>query len=345
MIFVNGAPFDTDTSSSKENGTLLALMNHPTLVSATKSFKAIPERKFKIPEESGPERSEKCKWVYLFQREYATADPALVDFIGTDEATTCVSFTIRNRKSGITSVAHMDSPNIVDNGLNQMLSSFIDHCSDDNLDVHMVGSFEDVSPDHGSDSSGSESDGNLDGYSFSLCSKIIEILIMREEKFHFQTLCVLAHNTRRDSEGNACPIFNGLAVEMSTGSVIPASFDTTSRCPDEIVRRIRVTASYEDHQWDGKLLETYNTRTDRFEIAPCRWTWRQERIARRLRDLSDSEVLHICSTSPSAEAPDFVTNERRKWEYLIQHPDWKETFPMEQPRVFERTADGDWKMC
>lgn len=68
-----------------------------------------------------------------------------------------------------------------------------------------------------------------------------------------------------------CISFAFEQVETSTGSAIPASFDRTSRCPDEIVRRIRVTASYEDHSWNGKLLESYDTQTDRFIIAPCCW--------------------------------------------------------------------------
>ncbi|CAK9168765.1 unnamed protein product [Ilex paraguariensis] len=91
-------------------------------------------------------------------------------------------------------------------------------------------------------------------------------------------------------------------VETSTGSVFPASFDRTSRCPDEIVRRIRVTVCFEDPHWTGRLLETYDTQTDRFVIAPCTW----------------------------------------KWDYLFQHPDWREAFPLRQPRVFER-ASGSWR--
>lgn len=59
--------------------TLVALMEHPTLLSASNSFKATPERKFLVPEESVTERSAQSKWVYLFQREYATVYPALVD--------------------------------------------------------------------------------------------------------------------------------------------------------------------------------------------------------------------------------------------------------------------------
>jgi protein N-terminal asparagine amidohydrolase len=58
---------------------LVALMEHSTLVSVANSLKAIPERKFSVNEESSLERSQKSKWVYVFQREYATVDPALVD--------------------------------------------------------------------------------------------------------------------------------------------------------------------------------------------------------------------------------------------------------------------------
>lgn len=34
-------------------------------------------------------------------------------------------------------------------------------------------------------------------------------------------------------------------------------------------------------------------------------------IALMLQNLSDQEILLMCSTSPSAEAPDFVDNQRR----------------------------------
>ncbi|KAG2671507.1 hypothetical protein I3843_13G000900 [Carya illinoinensis] len=343
MIFVGGLPFSTDPSSQGSD-TLSALMEHPILASVSNSLKAIPVRNFSVKDESAQERATKTKWVYVFQREYATVDPALVDFVGTDEATTCVGLVIRNRKNGITSVAHMDSPDIVDIGLSQMLLLVVDHNLDAELEVHLVGGFEDVSPNFLKSCTRSESDAKLEGYSYPLCAKIFETLCTRQEKFHIQTAFILGHNTRRDSEGNAFPIFNGLAVETSTGSVIPACFDG-ARCPDEIVRRIRVTASYEDSSWNGKLMDTYDTRTDQFRIASCCWTSQQRRFALTLRHLTDSEILLTCSTSPSAEGPDFVDNLRRQWEYLIKYPDWIETFPLKQPRVFERTSDGEWKRC
>lgn len=60
----------------------------------------------------------------------------------------------------------------------------------------------------------SESDAGLDGYSLPLCSKIVHTLWSRDEKFHIRTTCVLGHNTKRDSDGNTYPIFNGFVVSF-----------------------------------------------------------------------------------------------------------------------------------
>ncbi|KAE8673557.1 N-terminal asparagine amidohydrolase family protein, putative isoform 2 [Hibiscus syriacus] len=339
MIFVDGNPFfsssssSTSSSGSRTSDLLAALLEHPILVSATRSFKSIEERKVsgKSMDSKLPTSSSNPKYVYLFQREYATVDPSLVhvasedlkdywqylslNFISFDllnvmcavEYHICHNFVgvaIRNRKNGMTSVAHTDSPKVVDIGFSQMLKLVVDHDLDADLDVHLVGGFEDVPPDHSRDRSKSKG--------------------------------------KRVDE-NAYPVFNGFLVETSSGSIIPGGFDRTSRCPDEIVRKLRVSASYEDPSWNGKLLDTYDTKTDRFIIAPCIWTNRLVKIVKSLQSLSDSEILTTCSTSPLAEGPDFVENEKRLWDYLINHQNWQETFPMAQPRVFERTDEGGWE--
>ncbi|CAM8961082.1 unnamed protein product [Rhodiola kirilowii] len=347
MIFVDGVPISSGSSSSSQDGTsLVSLMAHPYLVSASKGFNSIPERKVFDSEGIAVDGTKPMKYVYVFQREYATVDPALVDLVGTDEATTCVGIAIRNPRNGRTSVAHMDSTSIVNTGLSQMLS-LLDSDTTDNasgFDVHLVGGYEDISFEkvHGTRSA---SHGKRDGFSFPLCSKIIKALQKNRRKFHIQTLFILHHNTRKDPDGNACPIFNGFLVETKSGSIVPASFGRSMRCPDNIVRGIRVSVSSEDPSWEGKLLETYNTQADRFVIAPCIWTSRQVKISRMLQDLPASEILLICSTSPSAEGPDFVETLRRQWEYLLANPDWRATFPNKKPRVFERTPDGGWVRC
>jgi protein N-terminal asparagine amidohydrolase len=237
----------------------------------------------------------------------------------------------------------------------------------------MVGGYEDV------DIKNADGVGDYakpEGYSFPLCCKLVETLQKRRENFHIQTLFILGHNTKLDSQANTCPIFNGCLVNTSTGAILPASFNRTSRCPDEIVRRIRVSSSFEDSSWKGKLLDTYDTKTDRFIIAPCRWTMRLIEYVWELNQLTDEEILTNCSTSPSAEGPDFVNSLRRlvileastgslsrtqtghrkicilflfvcfrNWGYLLKYPEWSKTFPRRQPRVFERTVDGHWKKC
>lgn len=52
------------------------------------------------------------------------------------------------------------------------------------------------------------------GYSFPLCAKIVETLEKSNKLFHLQTLHVLENNTKKDSDGNAYPIFNGFLVRF-----------------------------------------------------------------------------------------------------------------------------------
>ncbi|CAE6049169.1 unnamed protein product [Arabidopsis arenosa] len=115
---------------------LLDVMSHPVIMSASDSFKNLEELNVSFGERDS-ESSTKDRYVYVFQREFAVVNPALVDFVGTDEATTCVGLVIRNRKSGMTSIAHMDSPEIVDLGLSQMLSLALED-DDAELDVHYL---------------------------------------------------------------------------------------------------------------------------------------------------------------------------------------------------------------
>ncbi|PIA53144.1 hypothetical protein AQUCO_00900031v1 [Aquilegia coerulea] len=243
-----------------------------------------------------------------------------------------------------TSVSHMDSPHVVDLGLTQMLSLLVDQNLDAaELDVHLIGGYDDTLLEHNNGTS--ESNADVDSHSFPLCSKVVEALQRRRQHFHIRTLFVLAHNTRIDSNGISHPIVTGFVVETCTGTITPANFDRSSRSPDEVVRRIRVTVSSGDPTWNGKLLETYDAKKDRYQIAACSWTPRWQYIALSLQQLSDSEILLRCSTSPLSEGPDFVDNERRLFGYLIKHPNWKETFPARKPRIFERTADGGWRRC
>ncbi|XP_024313122.1 protein N-terminal asparagine amidohydrolase isoform X1 [Brachypodium distachyon] len=365
MLLVDGEPVSSAGSSSTGSigrELVAALMRNPGLCAASDRLRAAPERRIS----SGHEEP---RHVYVFQREYATVDPARVELVGTDEMTTCVGVVIRNTETGMTSISHMDFPKIVEGGLRQMLELL----GDDNtpFDVHLIGGFDDASTKvvH---SSGRKHKVQ-EGYSHPLCCKIVEALHKSQQQFHLRSFCVLGNNTMTDSYGNARPIIGGFVMQTSSGVVIPASFDMASRCPDEIVRRIRVSVSSYDPSWKGRLLETYDTHSDIFKIAPACWMPNWAEIASSLNQLSDSEVLLQCSTSPAAEPPHFVETERRMtkgsspttgqwdnrltigaccptvgqwdnriWKYLIENPDWEDTFPNYKPRIFHSTVDGRW---
>ncbi|XP_078438741.1 protein N-terminal asparagine amidohydrolase family protein isoform X4 [Wolffia australiana] len=208
------------------------------------------------------------------------------------------------------------------------------------VEVHIVGGFDDVLD--------RDTVGCMDkepGHSIPLCRKIIEALKNRQEHFHIKTLCVLGHNTKLNANGITVPIIAGVLVDTSVGSIRPAIFDQSSRCPDEIVRRVRVTVASGDSRWKGKLMDTYDTFSDIFVIAPCSWSYNWARIASKLLQLPDSEILSNCSTSPQAENPNFVENERRVFRYLIGNLDWRLTFPNRKPRVHERVPSGGWRIC
>ncbi|PUZ59920.1 hypothetical protein GQ55_4G082300 [Panicum hallii var. hallii] len=285
MLLVDGEPvLSSSAGAASRTGAVgvelvAALAGHPGLRDAADRLKATPETRISAGREGAP------RHVYVFQREYATVDPARVE-------------------------------------------------------VHLIGGFSDASTKVVR-SSGKKHI-KQEGYSYPLCCKIVEVLHKSQQQFHLRSFCVLENNTTTDSLGNTLPVIGGFVVQTTSGVVTPASFDMNSRCPDEVVRRIRVSVCSYDPTWQGRLLETYDTQCDVFRIAPACWMPNWADIASSLNQLSDSEVLMQCSTSPAAEPPHFVENERRIWKYLINNPDWEETFPKYKPRVFHRTSDGSW---
>nr|CAB3468438.1 unnamed protein product [Digitaria exilis] len=349
MLLVDGEPVLSSSAgaASRVGGVgmelVAALAAHPGLRDAAGRLKATPESRISAGQEGAP------RHVYVFQREYATVDPARVEVVEgvscvpvtPDSVTSCavkVNFVFLGQgKSCVllsgtfddafdlplfdprTSVSHLDFPKIVEGGLKQMLELL----GDDNapFDVHLIGGFSDASTKVVR-SSGKKHI-KQEGYSYPLCCKIVEVLHKFQQQFSLRSFCVLDNNTTTDSLGNALPVIGGFVVQTSSGVVTPAGFDMNSRCPDEVVRRIRVSVSSYDPAWQGRMPD-----------------WAD--IASSLNQLSDSEVLMQCSTSPAAEPPHFVENERRIWKYLINNPDWEETFPKHKPRVFHRTSDGSW---
>ncbi|CAH9075434.1 unnamed protein product, partial [Cuscuta epithymum] len=114
----------------------MSFMNDdPYLKSIAATYRSISSGDLILSRDSDFLVTRETKCVYIAQKEYATVDPSLVDVIGTDGQGGCVGVVIRNPKSGLICVAHMDLPEVIDNGLTQMLSSAIGQEIDEILDV------------------------------------------------------------------------------------------------------------------------------------------------------------------------------------------------------------------
>jgi protein N-terminal asparagine amidohydrolase len=121
------------------------------------------------------------------------------------------------------------------------------------------------------------------------------VLHKSQQQFHLRSFCVLENNTTTDSLGNTLPVIGGFVVQTTSGVVTPASFDMNSRCPDEVVRRIRVSVCSYDPTWQGRLLETYDTQCDVFRIAPACWYLKFSNPLHMLKEIFDV-VIYMFQT-------------------------------------------------
>ncbi|EFJ05550.1 hypothetical protein SELMODRAFT_431467 [Selaginella moellendorffii] len=272
------------------------LLGHPTLVAD--ALKASPA--IEIKQSSTP------RFVCVLQKEFATAIPALVDFVGTDDATTCVGVQIRT--------VRMLQVGCVKEGLVQMLSSLFPD-KDTILEVHMAGAYDD------SIEMGLREDEM--GHSWPLCLELVEEL---------QALLTSWKSGRFAFSG--ITLSQAMGIETKSGRCFPASFSADARGPDEIIRALLMLAGPAT-----RLRLPYDTESDTFSIKPFQWSRGWKMLAAQSLALSDAELLQTRSTSPHAESPSFVTSIRRMDTYIYNHPDWEHAFPnRESRRLFVTTS-------
>ncbi|CAM6099851.1 unnamed protein product [Calypogeia fissa] len=367
MILVGGEPVATGNVDSEKETLLFKLLDHPLLVASANALRDMELQIIKPPQPSGNEdlranadgvAGSECpsdpKYVYIFQKEFATVSPLFAELIGTDEITTCLGLAVRDPSSGLTSIGHFDTADSVLNGVNELVNSVVS-LSSSTFQVHLVGAFDDSS--EYSDQAGAvrpvlNSAGREElqwdntrrkaGWSWPLAMRMIEILQNSVHNFELETFFVLKHNTTFGPSGHACPIFRGLVVETSSGRLLPAVFEPEARCPDGTVRGVCTTTVSADPRWVATLLSPYDTLSDTFKIYPFKWGGEIERYSLYMLTLEDAPFLDTFSTSPYAEGPDFLPTSRRIFNYIKNFPQWQKTFPNHEPRVFTRTSTGGW---
>ncbi|CAM6104059.1 unnamed protein product [Calypogeia fissa] len=156
-IQVWGALVATGNVDSEKETLLFKLLDHPLLVASANALRDTELQIIKPPQPSGNEdlranadgvAGSECpldpKYVYIFQKEFATVSPLFAELIGTDEITTCLGLAVRDPSSGLTSIGHFDTADCVLNGVNELVNSVVS-LSSSTLQVHLVGAFDDSS--------------------------------------------------------------------------------------------------------------------------------------------------------------------------------------------------------
>lgn len=259
--------------------------------------------------------------LYVSQKEFATVPcNGSIDYIGSEEATTCHILFMRSSVSGKSCVSHLDGSTGQIGGKNcqliRMLNTFTNDEQSKGIDVHVCGGFSDES-------------------SFKLSTSLFNAMHMSNVTFNLLTACVCELNNRRRDDGLDEPVIRGVAMEMKSGSIFPATFPEKYRGPDRALRSVRSFLG------ESHLENIYNPEKNQLVFGP--YAYKNFEMASVLLNLPDEILLENSSTSPHCEAPDFVKNMKLSLQFVINNPDWKKFFN-NMPRVYELDkTDGLWK--
>jgi len=263
------------------------------------------------------------KLLYVLQREFAVISPAddKIDFLGSEDATTCHLLILRHTGSGVTALAHFDGCGM-DEGLESMISKMcrVSRGAPEGgrIEAHAVGGFMDERDE-----------------SVRLFQNLFAIFQRTQHDIHLITACVCDSNDVIKPNGVHYPALYGVGVNCKTGVVFPATFP--DKGPDVALRSARhftgktrrqVTDIYDAGQ--QKLV------IEAFEFDP--WDeaelWLQQ---------PDDFMLNYLSTSPKQEPESFIPSLRDTLKFIVDNPIlFKDVFPGGAPRVFDKTVDGRW---
>ena len=262
------------------------------------------------------------KVLYVSQREHATVSrkDKTLNFVGSGDATTCHIVVLISENA--ISVGHFDGCD-TENGLLRMLeeNNMLNRSegngnkrSNSVLLAHIFGGFVD--------------DRNL---SKRLLDDILLIMSHVEHEIHLVTACVYSLNTRI-IDGKNHPIIYGVAIDMKTSQIVPASFSTKGPC--EVLRSARIFGSC------SQMFSIYNNESKLVEIGP--FNYQVFRGAEMVLKFDDNKILEILSTSPHCEPEDFASNTRKAIQFLLEHPVPKEIFKDWKTLTFKISETGSW---
>ncbi|XP_068062924.1 protein N-terminal asparagine amidohydrolase isoform X3 [Anomalospiza imberbis] len=206
-LLVNGARVDL----ARPTGDMIRA--HPHLEEKAKLLRSQPAQ---IVEPKG--------LLYVQQREFAVTTPkdGSVSILGSDDATTCHIVVLRHTGSGATCLTHCDGSD-TEAEVSLIMSSvksFSNSTGCGRLEVHLVGGFND--------------DRQL---SQKLTNQLLRAFDLQPEDVHLVTFCVTELNDREEQDIHF-PIIYGIAVNVKTAEIFPATFPVKG--PDEDLRSAHI---------------------------------------------------------------------------------------------------------
>ena len=258
--------------------------------------------------------------LYVMQREYAVVSPRdqHISVLGSEDATTCHFVVIRHSGSGVTSLGHFDGCQ-TRRAIKDMISE-IKQASvggpEGKMEVHLVGGFSDSRT-----------------LSWQLSKEVLQSLISQSEHLHLQTACITdQNNTIKD--GINFPVIYGLAVDVKSGRIYPASFPDQG--PDTSLRAAAVFTGVDTMQC------IYTPKEELLEIGP--FNWHPSRCPIFVLDYQDDYIRKNLSTSPEQEPEHFVQHVRDALTFVRDNPNPEMLFPSGLPRKYRKNADGTWTL-
>ncbi|XP_023792412.1 protein N-terminal asparagine amidohydrolase isoform X1 [Cyanistes caeruleus] len=157
---------------------------------------------------------------------------------------------------------------------------------------------------------------------------------LQPEDVHLVTFCVTELNDREEQDIHF-PIIYGIAVNVKTAEIFPATFP--EKGPDEDLRSAHVLTG-------APLTNIYDAKTEQLQIGPYFWGpfphvdfWLEQ---------DDAQILQNLSTSPLAEPPHFVSHIRSTLTFLKEHPfPSRSLFPDRKPRIYKKNEEGLWEQA
>ncbi|XP_053936367.1 protein N-terminal asparagine amidohydrolase isoform X3 [Cuculus canorus] len=237
--------------------------------------------------------------LYIQQREFAVTTPedGSVSILGSDDATTCHIVVLRHTGSGATCLTHCDGSD-TEAEVSLIMSSvksFSDTTGCGRLEVHLVGGFND-------DRQLSQKLTNqllTPALPPVLYTAAIVVAVgafdLQPDDVHLETFCVTELNDREEKDIHL-PIIYGIAVNVKTAEIFPATFP--EKGPDEDLRSAHILTG-------ARLTNIYDAKTEQLHIGP--YFWRPFPHVDFWLEQDDKQILQLllpsCFSEPFHIAP------------------------------------------